>query len=110
MRLAGQSAEEESVLRLADGCDPTALALSPAEGFLLSRIDGRTTRGVLRRIGGLAPGEVDRLIDRWLADGVLEPVRPGACQAARPAEPPPAAVEPKRGPGVALPELDATLE
>ena len=91
MRLGDRIGDEDSVMRIAANCDPNALALSPAEGFLLSRIDGHTPRGVLRRIGGLAPGEVDRLIDRWLADGVLEPVSRGAGQAARPTEPPPAA-------------------
>ena len=28
--------------RLTSGCDPSVLKLSPAEGFLLSRIDGQT--------------------------------------------------------------------
>jgi hypothetical protein len=108
MRLAGQSAEEESVLRVAPGCDPAALTLSPAEGFLLSRIDGRTSRGVLRRIGALAPAEIDRCLERWLKEGVLERVRASA--AAAPggvAAPPPPAPAPS---APALPALDATLE
>jgi curved DNA-binding protein CbpA len=109
MRLGDQTGEDDSVMRIAAHCDPNALALSPAEGFLLSRIDGHTPRGVLRRIGGLAPGEVDRLIERWLSEGVLEPVRPGRGQAARPAERPPPAPAAKRPP-VALPELDGSLE
>ena len=66
MRLSDQSDEdEEKLLRLAEGCDPASLVLSPAEGFLLSRIDGRTSRGVLRRIGALAPAEIDRCVTRW---------------------------------------------
>ena len=38
--------------RLAAGCDPTKMKLSPGEGFLLSRIDGQTTWKLLREIGG----------------------------------------------------------
>lgn len=92
MRLAGQSAEEQTVVRLAPGCDPAALSLTPAEGFLLSRIDGRTSRSVLRRIGSLAPAEIDRCLERWLEQGVLELVRPSALIGARrPAAPRPAA-------------------
>lgn len=114
MRLAGQceSAEEECVLRLAPGCDPAALALSPAEGFLLSRIDGRTTRGVLRRIGALAPAEIDRCLERWLKQGVLERVRtsarPEPRAAAAPPPPPPASAAAAAAPG--LPAVDPSLE
>jgi curved DNA-binding protein CbpA len=111
MRLSGQSAEEACVLRLAPGCDPAALALSPAEGFLLSRIDGRTTRGELRRIGALAPAEIDRCLERWLKEGVLERVRPGPeprAAAAKPAPPPPAPPAPAAPP--ALPAVDPSLE
>ena len=117
MRLAGQSAEEESVLRLAPGCDPAALALTPAEGFLLSRIDGRTSRGVLRTIGALAPAEIDRCLERWLKSGVLERVRPSAGPEPRLAAPPPP-VKPAPPPakpaprpaGLALPPEDASLD
>jgi curved DNA-binding protein CbpA len=111
MRLAGQSAEEESVLRLAPGCDPAALALTPAEGFLLSRIDGRTSLGVLRTIGALAPAEIDRCLERWIKSGVLERVRkeagPEPRAAAPPAAPPPAAAP---SPALALPAEDASLD
>jgi curved DNA-binding protein CbpA len=75
MRLSDQSEDEEKLLRLAEGCDPAAFVLSPAEGFLLSRIDGRTSQGVLRRIGALAPAEIDRCVARWLEAGVLELTR-----------------------------------
>jgi curved DNA-binding protein CbpA len=107
MRLAGQSGEEESVVRLAPGCDPAALALTPAEGFLLSRIDGRTSLGVLRRIGALGPSEIDRCLERWLKDGVLELVRASAraeAKAAPPATHAPAAAEAPR------PAIDDSLE
>jgi len=59
------------VLRLAPGCDPAGLRLSPAEGFLLSRIDGRTSWRMLRAVGGLSQPEVDRCLARWLDEGVL---------------------------------------
>ncbi len=107
MRLAGQSSEEESVVRLAPSCDPAALALTPAEGFLLSRIDGRSSLGVLRRIGALSPSEIDRCLERWLKAGVIEWVRPSAraeAKAAPPAAPAPAAAE------AARPAIDDSLE
>jgi curved DNA-binding protein CbpA len=118
MRLAGQSGEEDSVLRLAPGCDPAALALTPAEGFLLSRIDGRTPLGVLRTIGALAPAEIDRCLERWLKAGVLERVRASAAEGPRAAAPepprpapPPASAPPAAPPaGLALPAEDASLE
>lgn len=72
MALAGKSsAKGERVPRLGPGVDPTALPLTPAEGYLLSRVDGRTPWRVLREIGGLSPAEVDRCLERWLADAVL---------------------------------------
>jgi curved DNA-binding protein CbpA len=46
--------------------------LSPEEGFLLSRIDGHTSWTLLRQIGGIAPEEVDRCIERWMSEGVVE--------------------------------------
>lgn len=60
------------VLRLAADCDPASLRIDPAEGFLLSRIDGRTTWGVLREMGGLPPEEVDLVLEGWLARGLVE--------------------------------------
>jgi len=39
---------------------------------LLSRIDGHTSWTLLRQIGGLAPDEVDRCIERWMSEGVVE--------------------------------------
>lgn len=108
MRLSDQSDEdEEKLLRLAEGHDPTSLVLSPAEGFLLSRIDGRTSRGALRRIGALAPAEIDRCVTRWLEAGVLEWARVEAREEAR-------AVRAESAPSPAasqqLPALDPSLE
>ncbi len=57
--------------RLAPDCVPTRLALTPSEGFLLSRIDGQTPWAVLREIGGLPPEQVDACLERWHADGIL---------------------------------------
>jgi len=62
----------EAVPSLASDCDPTKLTLTPAEGFLLSRIDGQTSWRLLREIGGLPPDGVDECLERWLADGLLE--------------------------------------
>lgn len=66
------------VLRLADGCDPTALALSAGEGYLLSRIDGHTPWRVLRVMGGIDADEADMVMEGWLATGVVEVARHAA--------------------------------
>jgi curved DNA-binding protein CbpA len=72
MGFSPQSGARQGTLRLASGCDPSRLALDPGESFLLSRIDGHTPWGLLRQIGGLAPEQVDRCIERWLGEGILE--------------------------------------
>jgi tetratricopeptide (TPR) repeat protein len=88
---------ERQVPQLASGWETRALSLSPAEGFLLSRIDGRTPWTLLREIGGIAPGEADRCLERWLAMGLV--VLGDAAGASRPpaadiaAEPSPAGTE-----------------
>lgn len=90
MQLGGSSAQAGEVPRLAPGCDPTRLPLSPAEGYLLSRIDGRTPWSLLRQIAGLPPAEVDRCLERWLREGVIEVVSPARGKGlAPPAGPPP---------------------
>ncbi len=72
MRLQGNTAAtNERVPRLGPGVDPTRLELTPAEGYLLSRIDGATSWTHLRAIGGIGPDEVDRCLERWVADGVV---------------------------------------
>jgi hypothetical protein len=65
------SEQEKRIPRLASSWDPSSLQLSPEEGFLLSRIDGQTSLTLLRQIGGIAPEEVDRCIERWLSEGVV---------------------------------------
>ncbi len=74
MKIDCEVSEEDlaRVPRLASGCDPTSLDLSPAEGFLLSRIDGQTSWKLLREIGGLTPEQVDLCIEEWLMEGYID--------------------------------------
>jgi curved DNA-binding protein CbpA len=74
--------ENEAVPRLAPGWERCGLSLSPAEGFLLSRIDGATPWNLLREIGGLAPAEADRCLARWVARGLVELVTAAGSSAA----------------------------
>jgi tetratricopeptide (TPR) repeat protein len=67
------------------------LRLTPAEGFLLSRIDGLTPWAVLRQIGGLPPDEVERCLRRWLEAGILVLEGGGGAPAAEPLAPDPGA-------------------
>lgn len=78
--MPGGSATERTnrLPRLRAQADPTSLALTPVEGFLLSRIDGRTPWTLLREIGGLTPAEVDARIEAWIEQGVLELVDPAS--------------------------------
>lgn len=70
-RAADAGEGQRRVPRLAPDWDPGACSLSPAEGFLLSRIDGQTPWELLLEIGGLAPEEVERCLRRWLSQGIL---------------------------------------
>lgn len=63
--------EAERMPRLAPGWDPHSSSLTPAEGFLLSRIDGKTPWRELRQIGGLSAEEVDRSLARWEKTGMI---------------------------------------
>jgi curved DNA-binding protein CbpA len=63
--------DEDGVPRLAPGWEARGARLSPAEGFLLSRMDGSTSWHVLRQIAGMPPEEVDRCIEQWLAEGLV---------------------------------------
>ena len=71
-----QSAQEmdrvAQVVALVPGHDPKRLRLTAAEGYLLSRIDGRTPWRLLREIGGIPAQDVDVCLERWLSDGLLE--------------------------------------
>jgi tetratricopeptide (TPR) repeat protein len=66
----------DRVPRLVAGSDPTLLELSPAEGFLFSRIDGATPWKVLREIGGLSAEEVDLCLESWIAQGIVDAPSP----------------------------------
>ena len=68
---SADSARTGSVPRLAPECNPAELELTPAQGYLLSRVDGATPWDQLRQIGGIDPAEVDRCLQSWLDDGVL---------------------------------------
>jgi curved DNA-binding protein CbpA len=63
--------ELSAVPQISAECDLGSLSLTPGEGFLLSRVDGRTTWGLLREIGGLSPDEVDTAMCRFLELGVI---------------------------------------
>lgn len=67
----GAAKRVDRVPRIAAACDPARLELSPAEGYLLSRIDGSTSWRLLREIGGLPPEEVDRRLDAWAREGIV---------------------------------------
>jgi curved DNA-binding protein CbpA len=57
--------------RLAPDWEEHASSLTPAEGFLLSRIDGHTPWAVLREIGGLSPGSADAALASWVHAGLV---------------------------------------
>jgi tetratricopeptide (TPR) repeat protein len=61
----------ERIPQLAPGWAPEDIVLTPAEGFLISRIDGRTPWAMLRQIGGLSPEQVDDYLDRWIEAGAI---------------------------------------
>jgi len=84
--------------RVAPDCDPARLDLSPAEGYLLSRIDGATSIAQLRQIGGLPADEVARCVESWIAEGVIV-VDGGPLRVCSRADPTPQ-----------LPEVDTALE
>ncbi len=93
----------ERVPQLAPGLDPATLTLSPREGYLLSRIDGRTPWKLLREIGGLPPVEVDRVLEGWLQQGILALPGTGGAEGSTSA----AAPDPE---AVVNPRLDMPLE
>ncbi len=110
MQSAGaRRAREGPVPRLAPGWERCGLTLTPAEGFLLSRIDGATPWALLREIGGLAPPEADRCLERWVKAGLVV-VGSGGASAAQsgPVAPAPAAESPAGSDPYA--GVDASLE
>ncbi len=63
--------EGDRVPQLVPGWEDKAAALSPEEGFLLSRIDGVTPWEMLASISGVDPGRADACLDAWLRDGLI---------------------------------------
>lgn len=61
----------QKIPQLSRDWNPTDHALSPSEGFLLSRIDGHTTWMQLREIGGIPPDQVDACLERWISEGLV---------------------------------------
>ncbi len=84
MRFGDPTGRDQQRLCIAKGVNPTTLALSPNEGFLLSRIDGTTTWGTLRQIGALPAQRIDLCLERWLKEGVIELISAGGLQASAP--------------------------
>jgi curved DNA-binding protein CbpA len=110
MRLGrdGSSTGSDRVPRLAADCDPARLHLTPAEGYLLSRIDGATPLSLLRQIGGLPAAEVDRCLERLAKEGAVVWDALASGGAPLLSEPPPAAaplppVSPEIDPSLDLP-------
>jgi curved DNA-binding protein CbpA len=68
---------------------------------LLSRIDGHTPLSLLRQIGGMPSGEIDRCIERLAKQGVLAFELPGR-------EPPRGAAASAAAPGASAPAAAAT--
>jgi len=69
---SSQELEDHSAVpQLAPECALEDLTLTPAEGFVLSRVDGRTSWALLRELGGLEPGDVDRCLRRFAEAGII---------------------------------------
>ncbi|NNL66379.1 MAG: DnaJ domain-containing protein [Myxococcales bacterium] len=90
--------------------DVGSLSLSPAQGFLLSRVDGRTSWGRLRECGAMPADEADRCLHAWVEAGVLVYEPKPESEAKR--EPGPASVrtDPVAASSGADAELDPSLD
>ena len=87
--------------RLAPDWEEHASALSPVEGFLLSRIDGHTPWAVLREIGGLSPAAADATLAGWVAAGLVQ---------VDPEKPAPPAARAASGDAADLRAVDSSLD
>ncbi len=76
-------ASDDQIPQISATWDMGSAQLTPMEGFLLSRIDGRTSCALLRQMAGIPAEEVDTLIERWMAEGVICLVK-GASDSASP--------------------------
>jgi tetratricopeptide (TPR) repeat protein len=102
MQSASQAQDRATqVVALAAGRDPTRLRLSAAEGYLLSRIDGRTPWRLLREIGGIPAQAVDACLERWLVEGWIEVVGASAKPAPGRTDPPRVAMDAASAPKAA---------
>lgn len=63
--------ESDAVPRLRDGIDLTRTRLSPEEGFLVSRVDGRTKVSELALLVGKPPDEVRQVVSRLVSSRIL---------------------------------------
>jgi len=91
------------VPRPKSGCDIKSLPLSPAEAFLLSRIDATTNERDLSMMTGISPADIATALDRLARLGAIEFDGPpdaakSAPRAQTSAGPAPAAVSPARPP------------
>ncbi len=64
--------EVDRVPQLTAGWKDKADALTPEQGFLLSRIDGQTPWSTLRSIAGLPVAQVDSCLEDWVRDGLIQ--------------------------------------
>jgi len=100
--------EDHSVVpQPSSDCDLERVTLTPAEAYLLSRVDGRTPWSLLRQVGGMAAEEVDACLRRLAEEGVvtLEPPKPEDPPASAPG-PDPAGegpADPRLVPGLDIP-------
>jgi curved DNA-binding protein CbpA len=83
------------VPRPKSGCDVKSLPLSPAEAFLLSRIDAATNERDLAMTTGLSPAVVAAALDRLAQLGAIEGAVPAAPVSAPVSVPPRVAVSVK---------------
>lgn len=101
-------ASDDLIPQISATWDMGSAQLTPMEGFLLSRIDGRTSCAVLRQMAGIPAEEVDALLDRWVTEGVICMVDPASDSAS--AGGGDSAAEPLPGPDDLSPELLQDLD
>lgn len=64
-----ENEEEQRIPRLSPDWNWQSASITPAEGYLLSRIDGSTPIAALRQIGGMTPSEIDQILEGWAKEG-----------------------------------------
>jgi hypothetical protein len=86
--------------------DLVSLPLTPEEGFVLSRLDGRTAFGHLPALTGLSPERLRALLQRLVELGAVLPNSAAGAPPPRPPPPPPRASEEPEPPPVEEPPPD----